>query len=108
MSAGTKYEGWTNYETWAVNLWLGNDQGVYEETLAAARDIWEHAQSSKYLTRQQEATLQMADWLKEWHEEFQPTIDPPSVFSDLLTAALGSVDWREIAGHWIDEAMGES
>ena len=21
---GEKYNGWTNYETWLVNLWLGN------------------------------------------------------------------------------------
>ena len=23
----TRYNGWTNYETWNVALWLGNDQG---------------------------------------------------------------------------------
>ena len=26
----TTYNGWTNYETWNVGLWLGNDQGLYE------------------------------------------------------------------------------
>ncbi len=23
------YNGWTNYQTWNVALWLGNDQGLY-------------------------------------------------------------------------------
>ena len=27
-----KYQGWTNWETWNVNLWLTNDQSVYELT----------------------------------------------------------------------------
>jgi hypothetical protein len=24
-----KYNGWTNYETWNVALWTGNDEGLY-------------------------------------------------------------------------------
>ena len=24
------YNGWKNYETWNVALWIGNDQGMYE------------------------------------------------------------------------------
>ena len=24
------YNGWTNYETWAVKLWMDNEEGSYE------------------------------------------------------------------------------
>ncbi len=24
-----KYNGWTNYQTWNVALWFGNDEGLY-------------------------------------------------------------------------------
>ena len=30
LDQDTEYNGWTNYETWNVGLWLGNDQGLYE------------------------------------------------------------------------------
>ena len=38
----TTYNGWTNYETWNVALWLGNDEGLYN----MARMYKEHGYKS--------------------------------------------------------------
>jgi hypothetical protein len=29
----SSYNGWTNYPTWAVNLWLSNDEPLYREAV---------------------------------------------------------------------------
>ena len=33
-----EYNGWYNYETWMVNLWMDNDQGSHEMWREHARD----------------------------------------------------------------------
>ena len=84
-----KCNGWANYETWNVKLWLDNEQGTYGEALDIARS----ARDVGYLSRE----------LRVWVEEMTPNLGA-SMFSDLLNAALSEVDWDEIAESYWEEA----
>jgi hypothetical protein len=79
----TAYNGWPNYETWVVHLWLSNDQGT-EQTM---HDLVTEA-SSCYAA---------GDTIQMWVEEQCPLAEQASVFVDLLGHALGRVEWAEVA-----------
>ena len=84
------YNGWKNYETWNVALWIDNDEGTYRERCALARRAG--------------SVEDLAASLKSWVEDMAPDLGA-SMFSDLLTAALGEVDWDESAENWYEEAQ---
>lgn len=77
-----KYEGWANYETWCVSLWLTNDEGLYNNVRELVRDA--------------KNTNRAAEAIKEFVEELNPLADQATVFADLMNAALSAVDWSEI------------
>jgi len=97
-----EYNGWTNYETWCVNLWMSNDQGADEYSREQAQEAYNNAKAERSFTREERATLDLADQLKDFHEEFMPDLGA-SVFSDLLGAAMSEVNWYEIAAHLIED-----
>jgi hypothetical protein len=108
VSPADTYNGWANYETWAVALWLDNDEGSYEWVRELARDAYDHATESTYATRGECVAWSLAEHLKEHHEECNPLADAPAtVFDDLLSAALSRVDWLEIAHNVVTEVLAE-
>jgi len=72
----TKYNGWTNYETWMVGLWFndGFDKHSASELDADAyRDwVWDYLEDNK---------------------------DISGFLADVVTGFLGSVNWAELADH---------
>ena len=84
----SEYNGWTNYETWNVKLWLDNDEGTYDETQHMARGARDE--------------LELADELKSYVEDMMPDLGA-SMFSDLLGAAMQEVNWQEIAAAYIED-----
>ncbi len=89
MDKGQEYNGWSNRETWAVNLWISNERGSYEQVKALAD---EH----------HESRADLADAIKDWIEGNQPELGP-TLWSDLMGTALGEVDWYGIAESWIED-----
>jgi hypothetical protein len=95
-----EYNGWTNYETWAVNLWMSNDQGSDSYWRETAQEIYNEAETEKSFTRDERATLNLSDRLKTEHEEAQPDLGA-TLWADLLGAAMSEVNWHEIAQHFV-------
>ncbi len=83
------YEGWTNYETWVVKLWMGNEEPSYR--------YWQHE------ARHAKDAYALMSAIKDAHEEAMPDLGA-SVFSDLLGAAMSEVNWYEIAESLFTEA----
>jgi hypothetical protein len=103
MANTTTYNGWSNYETWAVKLWIDNEPGPYEYWSERAKEILRDPRVSEYLTTDQTARQDLAEELKNGHEEDAPQMGN-TVFADLLNAALSEVEWYEIAESMLAEA----
>jgi hypothetical protein len=82
------YQGWTNYETWLVALWLQNDEALYESAMDALRIDHEDDRPD----------VQLKDFVEELAQEgiegFQ---------LDLINAALAEVNWSEIAQSFAED-----
>lgn len=95
-----KCNGWSNWETWNVKLWLDNDQGTYESVREVVRsNVRETEGVASY-----DGTL--AEAIKEFCDELtQGDETPASMATDLLRGALGAVNWQEIARAYVDEMV---
>lgn len=94
----TAHEGWTNFPTWCVNLWLSNDEPAYRLWSRMATIELEQPTGHKH------KMARIADALRDEITEAAPRVLGPSLYGDLLTWALGQVEWREIAKCLIEEA----
>jgi hypothetical protein len=87
-----KYNGWTNYETWRVNLEIFDGM--------TCEDI-------PVLSRYEEAsTGEVATYLEEYAEEIIfdcEGVNRDSLVADYAQVFLNSVNWHEIAEHFVSE-----
>jgi hypothetical protein len=97
MSKG--YNGWTNYETWCVNLWMDNEEGSYDYWREVAEDVWDAEDPDR-------SQRLLADRIRQQIEEGQPLTK--GLYADLIEAALSEVDWDEIASHFIYDLKAEA
>jgi hypothetical protein len=92
------YNGWSNYETWAVHLWMDNEESSQKHWARRAMQLFN-------LDDIDGSVSDLAREMKSDHEDMLPSLD--GFAADLLNAAFGEVDWYEIAESYIDEAKRE-
>ena len=89
------YNGWYNYETWLCNLWF-DDFDFTEEVEGGNFDEMD----------KDEILIFIMDYIKEYVYEFvYETQSHGGFVDDLINASLGSVDFRDIADHYIDDIL---
>jgi hypothetical protein len=91
------YNGWTNWETWIVNVWMDNDQKLYEYFGDIARE--------EVLKDKESATYKLSTTLREQFDEWTPEIE--GLYLDLLNGAMREINWHEIAGHLVERVEEE-
>lgn len=101
-----EYNGWTNYETWCVNLWISNEQSsqAYADEMALDAIKYEYENGDDEDSgenKKRSAVRSVADSLKDWIEEGAPEVK--GLYADLLRAGLSEVNWHEIADHYVDD-----
>jgi hypothetical protein len=98
-----RYNGWTNYETWCVNLHIDNSE--------ADQDYWREraAWCLKHQPNADDARYELGEALKDaMYEKYDEQRPDSGILADLLSAALSEVNWHEIARHYIEAVQEES
>lgn len=114
MSAGQDsggYNGYKNYETWNVSLWLDNDESNYGAVRQLARDCIMEYSDPEAIETEGSSRYEFENALRAYVEELPEAasvLEHASFIADLLGAALSEVDWRTIADNIYDEVKDES
>jgi len=82
MTKEKGYCGWSNYEAYAVSLWMNSEEGEYK--------LWREI-SDEY----EGDVLGLSARLEEEFKEIMPELS--GVWQDLLCIAFDNIDWVEIA-----------
>lgn len=87
------YNGWTNYETWNVALWIGNDEGLYHA----------YREQIEQKTRFQPDEKITGEDVKMFYVEFMDATTPDLTQMRKAGEHIDAVNYDEIAEHWEEE-----
>ncbi len=114
MTNESGYNGWKNYETWVIALWLDNDYNTYtlmrglamqsvEEVLEEQELDYQLSENRQKMVRK--ASYKISQIISEYIEENNPLASKASVYCDLLNSAIKEADFIEIAEHYLEEDL---
>lgn len=95
----TKYNGWTNYDTWLCNLWFDNFE--FSEML----DMFDSCEDKDDILN----TIE--EYIKSYVEEYLECCLAPGManglIQDMINSSFREIDFRDIAEHYVDDVAAE-
>ncbi len=95
LSFNETYNGWTNYETWCLNIWIDNDQYLAERKAELVREVTLHYDDKQ--------VYELSLLLESMVEELKDNALEVGLLSDLLGGAIGKINFYELAEHYIED-----
>ena len=95
LSFKETYNGWTNYETWCLNIWIDNDQYLAERKAELIREVTLHYDDKQ--------AYELSLLLENMVEELKEDALEVGLLSDLLGGAIGKINFFELAEHYIED-----
>lgn len=99
----TTCNGWRNYNTWLVNLWITNDSSVHAGWLEQTRECLKEAANSGVTWVG--AKFALSERLKIHYTETERPGPSDGMYEGLLDSALDDVEWYDIAAGFIGEVQ---
>lgn len=99
--ADQPYNGWSNYKTWATDLWITNDEDGYTAARAAiARGgiaaLRAYVEGLPDIQRALRGTIPSSGLAADLHEDEQQNARETRDHAAIMRAALGKINWQEI------------
>ena len=109
----TKYNGWTNYETWNFKLWLDNDEDLHNYIIGEIKKI-------KAFPNKDNKAYEVSNFLRSYIEDNVPNLnvstrsqsvhgsmsDKNGFYQDILNAGLREINTYEIAESYLEDLHG--
>lgn len=96
-----QYQGYSNYPTWSVSLWIDNEESSCNYWNEQAEELIQEYQDKNT------AIGKLADMLKDKIDgNDRPELD--GMYNDILEWSMDNVNWYEIAEHITEDMEVES
>jgi hypothetical protein len=109
MTTDDTYNGWTNRETWAVALWINNEQGwqdgvhdALREALSMQTDELTASKAGEIVRESVEQLLTVDGYIEMTGEDHLPA-ELSRIAEDI--GSLYRVDWREIGASFLRDVQ---
>jgi hypothetical protein len=105
------YNGYTNYETWAVQLWIDNSELSSNYWRRLAEEIYNHQASEQvHFSKVEDAICLLTEKLKDSYNAGMEQLlsdgnSTGTVWADLLNASVCAVNFGEIAKNLMESVV---